>query len=257
MNKKIIQAQLNKLLKQEAKFLEKHNEKKPSKLDEFVVDKVPQKLQQTLQSVFSKSFALVFEKGSSVIEKSYNREEIEIKHKVNAYAFSLKQDKKRIDAFGKQASKSEAKNIAISGVKGIGLGLLGIGVPDIPVFLGMILKGIYEIALQFGFEYDTEKERYFIINVIATSLSYGDKAVLYNEILNDYIVNPNLPKDYDALKEVEKVSDVLANELLVMKFIQGLPIVGVVGGVSDAVFVKKILDFAKLKYKRRFLENQL
>ncbi len=38
-----------------------------------------------------------------------------------------------------------------------------------------------------------------------------------------------------------------------LKFVQGIPIVGVVGGLSDMVYQKKISDYAALKYKRRFL----
>lgn len=38
----------------------------------------------------------------------------------------------------------------ISGVEGVGLGLLGIGLPDIPLFTAVILKSVYEIALSYG-----------------------------------------------------------------------------------------------------------
>ena len=41
-----------------------------------------------------------------------------------------------------------------------------------------------------------------------------------------------------------------------MKFVQGLPVVGVVGGVSDMLYQKKISDYAEIKYKRRFLEKK-
>ena len=38
-----------------------------------------------------------------------------------------------------------------------------------------------------------------------------------------------------------------------MKFLQGIPIVGVVGGAADAVYMKQILEYANIKYKHRFL----
>ena len=41
---------------------------------------------------------------------------------------------------------------------------------------------------------------------------------------------------------------------LYLKFVQGIPVVGVVGGLSDMVYQKKISDYAAIKYKRRFLE---
>jgi len=40
-----------------------------------------------------------------------------------------------------------------------------------------------------------------------------------------------------------------------MKFLQGIPIAGVIGGMYDAVYMKKITDYAEMKYKRRFLEG--
>ena len=45
--------------------------------------------------------------------------------------------------------------------------------------------------------------------------------------------------------------------MLYLKFVQGIPLIGVAGGISDAVYQKKITDYAMLKYKRRFLEKQM
>lgn len=257
MLKNPLDKQWDKLLKQEQSFLKKSIDKKESKLDNFLAEKVPDKLQQTLNTAFSKSFTFVFDKGTGVIEKSYNREEIEHMHKVNAYSFSMKKDRKRAKVFEKQASKAEAANVVISGVKGVGLGFLGIGLPDIPVFIGMVLKGIYEIALQYGYDYDSEEERYFILSIISTALSSGTEITTDNEKINKFIINPILPEDYSRDVQINKACNVLSTELLCMKFVQGLPVVGVIGGVSDAVFVKKILDFAKIKYKRRFLNKYI
>ena len=41
-----------------------------------------------------------------------------------------------------------------------------------------------------------------------------------------------------------------------MKFLQGLPVVGVVGGAYDVVYMKQINKFAELKYRRRLLESR-
>ncbi|OOB77618.1 MAG: hypothetical protein BEN19_01825 [Epulopiscium sp. Nuni2H_MBin003] len=242
--------------KQEQKFLRKVATKKPSKLEELIANKVPDKLQETLQVAFAKSFAIVFEKGTSVIEKSYNKEEIEHQHKVNAYSFSIKPDKKRIKAFEREVNKSENLNVLISGAKGVGLGFLGVGLPDIPVFIAMVLKGIYQISMQYGYDYTKEEEKYFILKLISTALSHGEDAVIGNECINNFMKNNILPSEHDFKIQIDEVSEILSTELLYMKFVQGLPVVGVVGGLSDAVFVKKILSYAKLKYKQRFFEVQ-
>ncbi|WP_341479481.1 MULTISPECIES: hypothetical protein [Hungatella] len=41
-----------------------------------------------------------------------------------------------------------------------------------------------------------------------------------------------------------------------MKFVQGLPIIGIAGGLSDCVYLKRITDYAELKYRRRFLQDR-
>ena len=41
-----------------------------------------------------------------------------------------------------------------------------------------------------------------------------------------------------------------------MKFLQGIPIVGAAGGAYDAVYMQKIVKYAEMKYRRRFLEKQ-
>ena len=45
----------------------------------------------------------------------------------------------------------------------------------------------------------------------------------------------------------------LSKELLYMKFLQGIPIVGAVGGFYDAFYMKSITKYANIKYRKRFL----
>ena len=69
-------------------------------------------------------------------------------------------------AFGKRGEDSGRVNLVVSGAAGVGMGLLGVGIQDIPVFTGMVLKSIYEIALSYGYEYESESERRFILMLI-------------------------------------------------------------------------------------------
>ena len=45
------------------------------------------------------------------------------------------------------ALKSKTVNMAVSCVSGVGLGFVGVGIPDIPIFTASIFKSIYETAL--------------------------------------------------------------------------------------------------------------
>lgn len=60
----------------------------------------------------------------------------------------------------------------------------------------------------------------------------------------------------DRNEQIRRTSDALSKELLYLKFVQGIPVVGVVGGLSDMVYQKKISDYAELKYRRRFLTKK-
>ena len=42
-----------------------------------------------------------------------------------------------------------------------------------------------------------------------------------------------------------------------MKFIQGIPVVGAIGGIYDFIYMSKIAKYAQLKYKRRFYQKQI
>ena len=54
-----------------------------------------------------------------------------------------------------------------------------------------------------------------------------------------------------------QAANCLSKELLYMKFVQGLPIIGAVGGAYDYVYMNKISKYAQLKYKRRFLRKKI
>ena len=41
-----------------------------------------------------------------------------------------------------------------------------------------------------------------------------------------------------------------------MKFLQGIPVVGAVGGAYDAVYLKRVAEYAELKYRRRFYQDK-
>ena len=130
------------------------------------------------------------------------------------------------------------------------MGALGVGLPDIAVFTGLMLKNIYEIALSYGYGYDSPEERAFILRVIFGAVSYGDELRLADRELNALIDGEGGGEtDMDAL--IARAAGGLSKELLYMKFLQGIPVVGVVGGVCDAVYMKRLTRYAQLKYRRR------
>lgn len=242
---------------QEQTFLKKRIEKKDSRLNQLLEKRAPEKLQKTLDTAFFKAFHIIFEKGTGIIEKTYRRDELEKNYKINEYAAQIRGNRKSLKVFSKKASGAGNVNLLLSGVSGIGLGILGIGIPDIVVFTGLMLRSIYEIALNYGFDYEKEEEKQFILLLIQGALSYGEQLTEINEELNVYIEQGVHRKCKNLNACIADAAGCLSKELLYMKFLQGIPIVGAAGGAYDAVYMKQIVKYTELKYRRRFYEKRM
>lgn len=177
-------------------------------------------------------------------------------YQVRQYTADVKQDSKSLRAFSKKARDTGTKNLLLSGASGIGMGILGIGLPDIPVFTGMILKNIYETALHYGYSYESREEKYFILLLIQGAVSYGETFCEIDGKLNEFISCGTPPEEYQEKKQIEETAGALSKELLYMKFLQGIPVVGAVGGAYDAIYMKRITEYAGLKYRHRYLDAQ-
>lgn len=250
------QKEWEKLEKQETAYLQKRKEKTDSKLNQLLEKKVPANLQNTLDSAFSKAFYVIFEKGTGVIEKTYKREDLQKTYQINEFTAQVRGNRKSLKEFSKKATSAGNLNLLISGVSGIGLGILGIGLPDIVLFTGLMLKSIYEIGLNYGFDYREEEEKRFILLLIQGALSYGDDLDRINTEVNYYIENGSFCKDVDIDSCIKETAGCLSKELLYMKFLQGIPVVGAAGGAYDAIYMKKVVKYAEMKYRRRFYEKQ-
>ncbi len=242
----VLKRELEKIKKQEIKFLEHNEEKSDNFLNKKLEKVVPAGLDATLDAAFCKAFSLVFEKGTGVIEKTYNKD-------------ALKKDSeeslqvKNIREVSKIAKSTGNRNLLVSGAAGIGMGVLGAGLPDVPVFTAMILKNVYEIALNYGFDYDSDIEQFFVLLVIEGAVSYGKRLKVVNKMLDAFVEGRAVPGEYIRKGQLKKTAAALSKELLYMKFLQGIPIVGLVGGVQDAVCMKKITTYAELKYRKRVI----
>lgn len=258
-------------LKEES-FIVRHVMDKTPKWVNLVEKKVPETLQNTLETAFNKAFVTVFDKGAGLIEKTYRKDrQIDL----------FKANKKNMDSgefngravrkFERQAKRTVYKNLAISSVEGVGFGVIGLGIPDIPIFVSVLLKSIYEIALSYGFSYTTDKEKLFILKIIDTSLKSGDilrkKDGELNKMIERYHKEDTVPEqvgktdefvtELQIIRQIDYSAQALSHELLYGKFVQGMTFVGVVGGTADFTCLKKITDYAALKYKRRFLLRQI
>lgn len=246
-----------KVEKEESAFVTKQLNKEDTKLNKFFEDKVPASLQSTLDAAFAKAFHAVFEKGTDLIEKTYKKEDIEKDYKINAYAAAVRENKKNLKAFSQKASGASNSNLLISGASGIGMGVLGIGIPDIVVFTSLMLRSVYEISLNYGFDYRSREEKKFILLLIQGAVSRDTNLLRINDELNHYMQYGTFISAIHLEECIRETAACLSKELLYMKFLQGIPLVGAVGGAYDVVYMKQVNKYAQLKYRRRFLAGKM
>ena len=255
-NRTPLEKEWSKLEKQECDFKIKRQNKRASKLEQLLEEKVPPKLQETLNKAFAKAFQLVFEKGTGVIEKTYNKNERETLYEANNFVEQRNGTRKALKVFSKNAKSTGIKNTAFSYISGVGLGFLGIGIPDIVLFIGTLLKSIYEIAISYGYDYTTPNEQKFILNIIRGGVAYGEAFSDIEYQLN-LDISSGMPENLTEISQlIDATSEGLSGELLYMKFVQGIPIVGAVGGFFDGVYMRNITKYAELKYRRRFYTDK-
>lgn len=218
-------------------------------------EKVPKKVMGGLQKAFSKAFYLIFEKGVGVIERTYDRDSLEKDFLIKDYAVDLKGGRKELIRLKRDAAGRRALTALGSAAEGIGLGALGIGMPDIVIWLGVLFRSIYETALNYGYGYEHPEERMFILKMMEASMQTGPAWTAANEAVDDYVCQNAhvVPTEEELAGQIEKTASAFAEDMLVMKFIQGLPVVGIVGGAANPVYYQKVMGYVALKYQKRYL----
>lgn len=255
-----LEKEWKRLLAKEEKMLSSAENKKETKLDGKIKEltgkieeKIPETLSATLDSAFYKAFLLIFEKGTGVIEKTFKGEELQLEFQVNDFRVDKKPTKhslRKLEAAGK---KSKLLNSAVTTVEGIGFGVLGVGIPDIPVFLSMLLKGMYETAASYGYDYNKKEEQILILRMIAAGLADGTEKRKADGLVEEWLGFAPSTETFTFEEEVERASSALSDAMLMAKFIQGLPVIGAAGGMSNPVVYQKVSQYAVLKYKKRYL----
>ncbi len=248
-----VDKELVSLSKKRIAYLKQYDTKK--ELAPELTAKIPVKLRTTLNAAFCKAFELIYKNGTPLIDKTYNKQSAEEQYQINQYTYDLRRNKKSLRAFSKQSNTSNTINLLISGVEGIGLGLIGCGIPDIPLLTAVILRSLYEISTNYGYDYTKPEEQIYQLLIIQGAMSYGDDLQKCLDQLDTYTESIIIPSEDTVKEQIKASASALADEMLFLKFVQGIPIIGVVGGISDTVFLHRIQRFAKLNYQYRLLKQ--
>ena len=93
LNQKRREAALTKELltveKQEKKMQQAALKAKPAAWKTELESRIPEKVYTGLESAFCKGFGLVFDQGRAIIEKGYNKEDIQADHSIRDYAVQV------------------------------------------------------------------------------------------------------------------------------------------------------------------------
>ena len=217
---------------------------------------IPEKIYVNLRAAFATAFNIIFEKGVDVIEKTYSKERLLKDFETKDLAVDDVQTRRELRKFRSNVASSKRWKSIITTAEGVGLGVLGIGLPDVVLFLGFILQSIYEVALRYGYDYNKPGERLLILKMMSAAISKREKWIEADLEVEELIRNPVEP-DFDQVDtQIGLTADDFALDMLVLKFIQGLPVVGVVGGLSNPVYYNKIMEYVRLKYHKRYLLNK-
>ena len=252
-NTTVVDKELSSLIKKRTAYLKQYATKK--EIAPELAEKIPAKLRSTLNAAFCKAFEVIYKNGTPLIDKTYNKQNAEQQYQINRFAYGVRQNKKSFRALSRQSNMSNSINLLISGVEGIGLGLVGCGIPDIPLLTAVILRSLYEISTNFGYDYTKPEEQFYQLLIIQGAMSYGDNLKNCFDQLDAYTQAVVIPSEYAIKEQIKDSASSLADEMLFLKFVQGIPIVGVIGGIYDMVFLRRIQRFAKLNYQYRLLKQ--
>lgn len=225
---------------------------------ERVEEKIPEPLSDTLDRAFYAAFQLLFRKGTGLLKRTIPEERLETERRVREELLQKRPDAKNVRAFHKSAALSGAAATAAATAEGLALGLLGMGLPDIPILLSILLRAVYQTAVRYGFPCDTPEEQYYILLLLSAALAKGEEGRGYSGRADAYgrAVDHGERPAFDLEDQMRETAKALSGAMLTAKFIQGAPVVGVIGGASNFSASRRVTEAANLKYQKRFLEKK-
>ena len=240
----------------EQRFLRRYEDPSESFLDKKVTELAPEKLIGTLNAAFEKAVSLVLDKGSSFVLSPSRRQTRREAYQVHAYAADLRETRKSLRAFSKEAGRAGWGNALLGGAAGVGMGFLGVALPDVPLLTALLLRCVYETAESFGFPCETEMERIYALRVMETALSGGEELRRRNRELEHFDQTGTWQEPVTLEAQIRAAARQLSEASLYGKALQSVPIVGAVGGAGDWTCLQRVRRYAAIRYQKRFLLNR-
>jgi len=251
---------LLRLEKREARLLKRTVFSPLSGPMEKLRERIPNTVRANLDRAFEKAFSLLFgPEGTRFLEHTYAKKKLEAQAGRWEAPLSPAQARKTLSAMNRSAGLTGSIERAAAGVEGTVLGLLGVGLPDIPVLLAFLLRSLFQSAARYGFSYDTPAERTYLLLLLQGALSDGAERLELSARADRLgrALDHGWKTQFNPDIEIRKTAALLSERLLLVKFIQGFPIVGAVGGLSNLSLSSAVSEYGGIKYKKRFLERKV
>lgn len=227
-------------------------------MQDKIEQKVPVQVRQTLEAAFLKAFEAVFFQGDNLIRRTLQREKLEQQHRRCDELLEQQPGMWSVQRVGWNVHGARLSQQLGVLLEGSLLGLPGIGLPDILVFLSLLLRNVYGTAVRCGFDCDAPEERIYLLLLICCGASAGEERKAYRRRLEhaaDSIWVQNMP--HESVEQcVQEAAHVLALSMLAAKFVQGIPLVGVVGGPANLITLRSISRLACVEYQLRYLREK-
>lgn len=238
-------------------FWKKAVSKTTGSVKEKIEDKIPEKLEDTLNKAFTAAFKMVFQEGKILIKKTYNEETLKSEYADKRVGVQTKGDRSLIKKLRRPAEKRYFKSLGVAATEGVGLGLLGIGLPDIPILIGNMIRTCTVSAQSHGLDTDRKDEQVYMLMMIRLAAMPVEERAAVNRQLDALgdAIDSGKEIFLDLEAEMKETSERLSMTLLFSRFVMGLPVVGVAGGLYNPVIVSQLHQLAEVKYEARLLKR--
>ena len=138
----LLRRELLKIQTEEQKLRKKAETAKPADWKKALEQKIPEKVYTGLETAFCTGFSLVFKHGRKLIELTYKKETLKQEHILRDQAVQTEGSRRDFKQMQKNVRNAGLKNMAATTAEGMALGALGVGMPDVVLFLATLLKGV-------------------------------------------------------------------------------------------------------------------
>ena len=254
--RKILLHQLALTQEQEKELFEARLKEPGKGLQEKAREKAPQKVMDKVRTALIKGFILIFTKATPAIEAAGGLKKKKLKADLNISSLDKGVSLGAIQRIDDAAAGTASTNKEITTVEGAVMGLFGWGPQDSPIFLAVILKSIYEVAVSYGFDYTDNAEKRYIIALMNAALADPFDKVALSETCDEVGLAIDLG-DGDGSEisedELQEAAEKIADSILILKVLMMIKVAGTFSAVTNYKMVKQVTEYAKIKYRQRFL----